>query len=96
MEVRIFGKKECSLCKATSEKISFFVEKWKLKSDVAVVFYDMDTIDGLAEGSFQNAMDVPTTVFVKDGLEIARVTKEVPDSGKLEELLLKNTGGLKL
>ena len=71
----------------TRKKIEFFIEKWNLKDNIKIVFYDLDTIEGLTEGSFQNAVDVPTTIFLKDGSEITRVVKEVPESEKLEKLL---------
>lgn len=80
MKIKIFGKNDCSACTATKQKFEFFLKKWDLKNSAEIVFYDLDTVDGLVEGSLLNAMDVPTTILEKEGEEVARWEKAVPTS----------------
>ncbi len=85
MRIKIFGKNDCSACAATKQKFEFFLKKWNLEDSAEIVFYDLDTVDGLVEGSLLNAMDVPTTVLEKEGKEIARWEKAVPTSSEFKE-----------
>ncbi len=80
MKIKIFGKKDCDACKATKEKFEFFLERWNSKHTVEIIFYDLDTIDGLSEGAYMDALEVPTTIIEKDLAQIARWEKEVPQS----------------
>jgi len=87
MEIKIFGKKNCSLCEATKKKVNFVVEQSELKSNVNVLFFDMDTVDGLTEGAMLDATEIPTTIIFKDGSEVARWTEKVPESDELKSSL---------
>jgi len=86
MKVKIFGKKECNLCKASIRKFQFFLEKWQLTGKVKLAFYDLDTVDGLTEGSLLDALEVPTIIVEKEGLEIARWEKRIPMSEEFQEI----------
>ena len=37
-----------------------------------VVFFDMDTVDGMAEGAFRDVADIPTTIVRDSGVDLAR------------------------
>lgn len=87
MEIKIFGKNDCSLCKTAKKKIDFFIDEWGMKDEVNVVFYDMDSVDGLTEGAMLNATEIPTTIVMKDNNEVARWVKEVPESEELKSSL---------
>jgi len=91
MKVKIFGKKECNLCKASLRKFQFFLDKWELAERVQLVFYDLDTVDGLTEGSLLDALEVPTIVLEKDGVEVARWEKEVPRSDEFGKILVSKS-----
>ena len=78
MNVKIFGREECNLCKATLKKFKFYIDKHKLKKKVTLTYYDLDTVDGVAEASYLDALDMPTTIIEKDGIEVARWEKKIP------------------
>jgi len=91
MKVKIFGKKECNLCKASVKKFQFFLDKWELAERVELAFYDLDTVDGLAEGSLLDALEVPTIILEKDGVEIARWEKRIPRSDEFGEIFVSQS-----
>ena len=91
MRVKIFGKKECNLCKASLRKFQFFLDKWELTERITVAFYDLDTVDGLTEGSLLDALEVPTIVLEDDGVEVARWEKRVPRSDEFGEILISKS-----
>jgi len=93
MKVKIFGKKECNLCKASLRKFQFFLEKWELGERVELTFYDLDTIDGLTEGSLLDALEVPTIIFEENGREVARWKKRIPRSDEFGKILISDFGG---
>ncbi len=80
MKIKIFGKKGCGGCEATKSKFETFLSKWGVK-DAEIIFYDMDTIDGLTEASLYNATDIPTTVIEdEEDKEVIRWAGRVPTS----------------
>ncbi len=85
MQIKIFGKKTCSACKSAREKFEFFLNRWKISDRARITFYDLDTIDGLAEGSYYNVREIPTTVLEKESREITRWTKKVPLSREFKK-----------
>jgi hypothetical protein len=40
----------------------------------------MDSVDGLAEGSFYEVSDIPTVIIIEDDKELIRWTKKPPIS----------------
>jgi len=90
MKVKIFGKKDCNLCKASLKKFQFFLDKWQLAERIGIVFYDLDTVDGLTEGSLLNALEVPTIVLEKDGVEVARWEKKIPKSDEFGKIFVSD------
>ena len=72
MKVRIFGKPGCEACKGTKEKFETFLNHWGLLASVSIIFYDMETVEGLAEGAFNSVIKIPTTIIEKDGKKLAR------------------------
>jgi len=49
MTIKIFGKASCQVCKQAVEKIDYFLNKWDYKGQVPIQYFDMETVDGLAE-----------------------------------------------
>ena len=83
MEVTIFGKPRCGKCITTKKKFSHFLNRWGVVDKVSVTFYDMSTPDGLAEGAYNDVLNVPT-VIIRDGEKrLARWDGVVP---KTEDL----------
>ena len=91
MKVKIFGKKDCNLCKASLRKFRFFLGKWELVERIELTFYDLDTVDGLTEGSLLDALEVPTIILEEDGVEIARWEKRIPRSEEFEKILVSKS-----
>jgi len=85
--IKIFGKPNCAKCRTTKNKLEFFLPKWNVSNKIKMVFYDMDTVEGLAEGAFYDVDNVPTTLVEKDGKEIKRWELEVPSSEEMKELV---------
>lgn len=80
LKVKIFGKQDCGKCRSTHTKLKFFISKWNFEEKTQIEFYDMDTIDGMAEGAFHDVLDIPTTIFEWEGIHLARWDGEVPRS----------------
>jgi hypothetical protein len=85
MKIKVFGKKDCQACAATKEKFSFFLNKWGLTSKAEMIFYDLETLEGLTEAALMDALEAPTTILEKDGQEIARWEKTVPQSQEFKQ-----------
>ena len=85
--IKLFGKPGCAKCQTTKNKLEFFLPKWNVSNQVKMSFYDMDTVEGLAEGAFYDVDNVPTTIVEKDGKEIKRWELEVPSSKEMEVLV---------
>lgn len=78
MKIRIFGKKDCAKCETTKNKFSHFLDKNGYRDRAKLEFYDMDTVDGYAEGAFYDVLKIPTTMIEKENEVIARWEGEVP------------------
>ena len=83
MMVVIFGKDDCRLCKAAWKKVAFFLNKWGLTEKVLLKFYDMSTVDGMAEGAFYDVLEIPTTIIFNNGRSLARWEGKLPPSREL-------------
>ncbi|MFH1459900.1 MAG: thioredoxin family protein [Candidatus Omnitrophota bacterium] len=90
MNIKVFGKKGCAKCETTKNKIKHFVAKWEVDDQVKLDFHDMDTVDGMAEGAYNDVLQIPTTIFEKDNEVVARWEGEVPHSEKIKEHLIED------
>ena len=77
-QVLIFGKPTCPVCKDAHKKVKYFKKKKNFDADI--LYYDMETIDGLTEGAFNEVSDVPTVIIVDNKKELARWSKKPPVS----------------
>ena len=93
MQVLVFGRPTCQVCKQAIEKIDYFLDKWKYKDQVPVNYYDMDTLDGLAESAFYEVSDIPTVVLLYKKKELDRWVKRPPLSKELKPHLDKALKG---
>ena len=87
MVVEVFGKDNCAVCQTTKRKLSHFLKKWGYSDRVDMVFVNMDTVEGMAEGAFRDVNDVPTTIVSDDGETFGRWEGAVPPSDEVREVL---------
>jgi thiol-disulfide isomerase/thioredoxin len=89
MEVKVFGKQDCEFCKTTMKKFETFLGRWNIDpSDVRLKFFDMETVDGLAEGAFYSVVKIPATVIKKDEEILGRWDGKVPLSEEFKDFFL--------
>lgn len=79
-KVFIFGRQTCPVCKEVYNKLSYFKEKEKF--DAEIVYFDIDNVDGLAEGAFYEVGDIPTVLVVDGDKELARWARIPPMSAE--------------
>ncbi len=79
MKVSIFGKEGCAKCQTTKNKFKHFITKLEVNEKVEIDYHDLGSIDGRAEGAYNDVSDVvlPTTIIEKDGEVVARWEGEV-------------------
>jgi len=88
MIIEIYGKKDCKLCESAEKKVEHFLQKWELSTRVQVVFQDMLTPDGAAEGDFFDVFQVPSVLLKADeGRVVARWDGGPPPSEELQRRL---------
>ena len=87
VKISVFGKQGCARCDTTKNKLSHFLTQWDLDHKVEMVFHDMDTVDGRAEGAFYDVESIPVTVSERSGRSVGRWDGEVPNSKAMRMLL---------
>ncbi len=87
LRVSIFGKADCDLCQSAKRKVQFFLNKWDMTDRVELRFHDVDTLDGLTEGAYFDATDVPATLVLAQGNLVARWDASIPPSEGLRQAL---------
>jgi hypothetical protein len=87
MNIEIYGKQDCGLCHSAQKKIGHMLSKWAMTDRVPVVFRDMGTVEGAAEGDFHDVFEIPS-VLLKDGeTVVARWDGKPPPSDQLRARL---------
>jgi hypothetical protein len=84
IKFKVFGKQSCEVCHKVHEKIEYFRSHWL--NDATIDYYDMETVDGLAEGAFNDVADIPTVVLERDGKELGRWAKTPPTFDNLKTI----------
>ena len=92
MNIVIFGKVGCARCSTTKDKVNHLVTKLGMKDQVGIQFMDMDTVDGLAEGSYYDVFNIPVTIVSRQGQQLARWDGVVPKSDELRLSLEGQSG----
>ena len=88
MIIEIYGKQDCALCESAKKKIAHFLKQWDQAEEVQVVFHDMETIEGAAEGDFFDIFDIPSVLLKdKDDAVLARWDGQAPPSDELQQRL---------
>ncbi|MDI6731009.1 MAG: thioredoxin family protein [Candidatus Margulisbacteria bacterium] len=86
LAVKVFGKPGCEFCKTTVKKFETFMQRWEVDTEkVQLQFFDMETVDGLAEGAFYSVTKIPSTVIEKEGSIAARWDGKVPLSSEFKD-----------
>ena len=88
MIIEVYGKQGCKLCQSAKKKITMFLGKWDMTESVPVVFQDMETVEGAAEGDFFDVFDIPSVLLKEDRNNvIARWDGKAPPSAELQQRL---------
>jgi hypothetical protein len=87
MEIQVFGKQNCAKCESTKHKIQHFIAKLGMDGRVQMVFFDMDTVDGMAEGAFHDVYQIPTTIVQNGDGRLVRWDGIIPASADLKQYL---------
>jgi thioredoxin-like negative regulator of GroEL len=87
LKIQVFGKPNCAKCKTTKHKLEHFLSHWELDHSVQLVFHDMETVDGRAEGAFYDVNQIPLTIIEKEGREVARWDGDIPNSQSVRLVL---------
>ena len=78
MVVTIFSKIDCPVCDEARAIIQSCVDELGEGSALIVRHFDLDTAEGLVEGSLRNALEVPTTILEWQGEELVRWEQAPP------------------
>ena len=84
MKIKVFGKKGCAKCDTTKNKINHFLQKNNCADKALLEFFDLDTVEGMAEGAYHDVLKVPTTVIEKESNPLARWEGEVPKTDEFK------------
>ena len=87
MQVHVFGKQDCAKCESTKHKLEHLIGKLGVADRVRLQFFDMETVDGLTEGSFRDVFDIPTTIVERDGEDVVRWEGTIPSTAAIKQYL---------
>jgi len=88
MTFEVFGKTGCAKCKSTRNKLSHLIAKANRAHEVDLAYHDLDTVDGMAEGAFNDVILVPTTILRSEsGEALARWEGWLPPSDEVRSYL---------
>ncbi len=82
--IMLFTKKDCPICCRASEIINEVLES---HPGTAFAIHDLDTVEGLVEGSMRNTLEVPTILVLRNGQEKIRWEGRAPLAGELASML---------
>ena len=89
LQVKVFGKPGCEFCKTTMKKFETFLSRWKISpEEVALSFFDMETVDGLAEGAFYGITKIPSTVIERKEEVLKHWHGQVPLSEEFKDIFI--------
>ena len=93
MEIHVYGKKGCGLCKSAKKKAEVLLKKWDKAEDHPVKLIDMETVHGAAEGDFFDVFDVPSVFVMEDEWTVARRWDgQAPPGNELYSVLNEGSG----
>ena len=83
MKLLLFGRETCEVCKSIKEKLQYFSDK---HTPIPIEYFDVDSVDGLAESAYLSVPDIPTVILMKENCLDNHCTNVMPvlaDSGRL-------------
>jgi len=86
MEINIYGKEDCAKCEEAKKTLTTVLTKKKLKKKVPFKYFDMDTVDGMAEGAFNDVLKIPTVIIKDSENNIVRWDGTVPETDEILKL----------
>ncbi|MFA5370036.1 MAG: thioredoxin family protein [Candidatus Omnitrophota bacterium] len=78
MKIKVFGKKNCAKCETTKNKINHYLKKSNNPLSASLEFHDLDTVEGMTEGAYNDILKVPTTLIENGDDVLVRWDGEVP------------------
>ncbi len=66
MEIHVYGKQGCKLCKSAIKKAEVMLKKWDKADQYDVKLIDMETVHGAAEGDYFDVFDIPAVFVMRD------------------------------
>lgn len=82
--VLYFGKKECPVCLEARAVLDAVLSS---REGADCRDYDLDSVEGLIEGSLRNALEVPTVLVLRKGRETARWEGRAPGEAEFRQAL---------
>ncbi len=90
MEIHVYGKEGCGMCKSAKKKVEVLLKRWDKTERHPVKLVDMKTPEGAAEGDYFDVFDehIPAVFVMEDGWTVAkRWDAQAPPSGELHAAL---------
>ncbi len=78
VNIKVFGEKESLLSKKILKKVRLLLNEWKIENQLGLFFYDVATVEGLAEGAYYEVDELPTVIILSTE-EIVRWKGIVPE-----------------
>ncbi|MCX7785412.1 MAG: thioredoxin family protein [candidate division WOR-3 bacterium] len=84
MKLLIFGKPTCEICHKVKNKLEYFSKK---EFPIPIEYFDVESVDGMAQSAFWGINEIPTVILLKDKTEIKRWEQSAPLFSELKTLL---------
>jgi hypothetical protein len=85
MKFEVFGKLGCAMCESTKNKLAHLLSKAEAPAELT--FFDVNSIEGRAEGAFNDVQKIPTTLRADTGAAVARWEGKIPPSPEIQAFL---------
>ena len=82
--VLVFTRAACAVCAEAKAALAAAAAG---REEIAIIYHDLDTAEGLVEGSLRNALSVPTLLVLDRGRETARWESRAPSAADLRAAL---------
>lgn len=92
MEIDIFGKEGCTKCETAKDRLKTFLSERSLTNKIQLSYFDMESVDGMAEGAFNDVLNIPTIIIKNRDKKVARWNGNVPETNEVELYLKKEMG----
>jgi hypothetical protein len=88
MRLEVFGKINCAKCNSAKEKLAHLLSKDGAAGAASLHFFDLDSVEGMAEGAFSDVLQIPTVILRSDdGLVAARWEGKAPLTSEVQAAL---------